>query len=261
MERKKLLKYLKGNRDYTFKIRNFTIPKNIITVKGKLIDLEDNRIENLKQGSKWSPNFKKLLDTEYNYVDYIREFIFLIRDRMLWLRICWKHNVVKNINTNYFIVDYFLHEYNFVVEIDSKLHNVNYDKARDEYLMIEYGIKTLRFYEFGKISYDNFIGLFKFNLCLFGRCSLFSNNSRIDYSKNIIQAYLDKNKRVLPLIIRLEDFILSQRSKGIFIKKIRLSDKNLDLANFLLLKYNIKYLKELVNYFYTVYNISVVLVT
>lgn len=261
MERKKLLRYLKGNRDYTFKIRNFTIPKNIITVKGKLIDLEDNRKKNLKQGSKWSPNFKELLDTEYNYVDYIRVFIFLIRDRMLWERICWKYNIEKNINTNYFIVDYFLHEYNFVVEIDSKLHNVDYDRARDEYLMIEYGIKTLRFYEFGKISYDNFIGLFKFNLSLFSRCSLFNNNSRLDYSRNIIQAYLDQNKRVLPLIIRLEDFILSQRSKGIFIKKVRLSDKNLDLANFLLLKYNIKYLKELVNYFHTIYNISVVLVT
>ena len=259
MERKKLLKYLKGNRDYTFKIRNFIIPKNIITVKDKPIDLEDNRKKNLKQGSKWSPNFKELLDTEYNYVDYIREFIFLIRDRMLWERICWEHNIVKNINTNYFIVDYFLHEYNFVVEIDSRLHNVDYDKARDEYLMIEYGIKTLRFYEFGKISYDNFVGLFKFNLSLFSRCSLFSNG--IDYSKDIIQAYLDQNKRVLPLITRLEDFILSQRSKEIFIKKLRLSEKNLDIANLLLLKYSIKYLKELVNYFYTIYKISVVLET
>lgn len=213
MERKKLLKYLKGNRDYTFKIRNFIIPKSIITVKGNPIDLEDNRKKNLRQGSKWSPNFKELLDTEYN----------------------------------------------FVVEIDSRLHNVDYDKARDEYLMIEYGIKTLRFYEFGKISYDNFVGLFKFNLSLFSRCSLFNNG--IDYSKNIIQAYLDQNKRVLPLIIRLEDFILSQRSKGIFIRKLRLSEKNLDIANFLLLKYSIKYLKELVNYFYTIYKISVVLET
>ena len=259
MERKKLLKYLKGSRDYTFKIRNFIIPKNMITVKGNPIDLEDNRKKNLRQGSRWSPNFKELLDTKYNYVDYIREFIFLIRDRMLWLRICWKYNIPKDIDTNYFIVDYFLHEYNFIVEIDSRLHDINYDRARDEYLMIEYGIKIIRFYEFGRISYYNFIGLFKFNLSLLNRCNLFSN--KIDYSENIIQSYLERNRRILPLILELENFILFQRSKGVFVKKLRLSEKNLDMPNFLLLKYSIKYLKELVNYFYTIYKISVVLVT
>lgn len=39
MRKKKLLKYLIGNRDYTFKIKNYLIPKQFVTVKNNPIDL------------------------------------------------------------------------------------------------------------------------------------------------------------------------------------------------------------------------------
>lgn len=32
------------------------------------------------------------------------------------------------------MADYFIHDYNFIVEIDSQYHNEEYDKARDDYI-------------------------------------------------------------------------------------------------------------------------------
>ena len=45
-------------------VGEYLFPKFLITTKGKVIDLEENREQNLHQGSRWSPNFKNFLDTK-----------------------------------------------------------------------------------------------------------------------------------------------------------------------------------------------------
>ena len=83
MKKKRLLKYLRGNRDYTFKIKNYLIPKQFVTIKNNPIDLEKNRENNLEQGSTWSPKFRKFLDTKHKSIGYIREFPLIIKDQNL----------------------------------------------------------------------------------------------------------------------------------------------------------------------------------
>lgn len=60
MNNELLFNYLKRNKDYCFCIGQYEFPKKLETISGNLIDLENNRKDNLLQGSNWSPNFKKV---------------------------------------------------------------------------------------------------------------------------------------------------------------------------------------------------------
>ena len=138
-------------------VGEYLFPKFLISTKNNIIDLEDNREQNLHQGSRWSPNFKNFLDTEYKSVRYIREFPIIIRDRKLWRSLCIKYQLDGDkLGRNYFLIDYFMPDFNLLVEIDSQLHEIDYDKARDDYIRLKYGLETLRFYEYGRYSYQTF---------------------------------------------------------------------------------------------------------
>lgn len=202
MRKKKLLKYLIGNRDYTFKIKNYLIPKQFVTVKNNPIDLEQYRENNLVQGSTWSPKFREFLDNKHKSIGYIRKFPLIIRNRDKWNYLCDKYNVQNNLRPrNYFLPDYFMFRYGFAVEIDSKLHNEDYDKARDEYIREEFGINIIRFYEYGRDSYQKFLNDFQFLV-------MFCQNSNrmptvVDYTDIIINNYTTINKRAVRIIDKL----------------------------------------------------------
>ena len=80
-------------------------------------------------------------------------------DREKWLEICpsleyTSNKKTHNIqDTNYFLADYFFPEYSVIIELDSAYHDTGFrmelDKARDEYLLSEYGIETFRVRGFG----------------------------------------------------------------------------------------------------------------
>lgn len=254
MDKKILKRYLIGNNRYSFMVGEYLFPKFLISTKNNIIDLEDNREQNLHQGSRWSPNFKNFLDTEYKSVRYIREFPIIIRDRKLWESLCIKYQLDEDKQgRNYFSVDYFMPDFNLLVEIDSQLHEIDYDKARDDYIRLKYGLETLRFYEYGRYSYQTFENNFQFlkNYC---RCHG-STPIKFNYKFLIMSSYIIINKKVIPTIQRFERLVLS--NKGI--NKIVLSRKNLSEAEYLLLLYKIKYLYEFINYFKTLYNIDVIM--
>lgn len=73
--------------DYSFQIGSYSFPKQIKSYSGKIIDLEDNRLQNLQQGSSWSPNFERYLGNQYTGTVFHREFPFLIDNRPLWKEI------------------------------------------------------------------------------------------------------------------------------------------------------------------------------
>lgn len=254
MDKKILKRYLRGNNRYSFMVDGYLFPKFLISTKNNIIDLEDNREQNLHQGSRWSPNFKNFLDTEYKSVRYIREFPIIIKDRKLWKSLCIKYQLDEDkLGRNYFLVDYFMPDFNLLVEIDSQLHEIDYDKARDEYIRLKYGLETLRFYEYGRYSYQTFENNFQFlkNYC---RCHG-STPIKFNHKFLIMSSYIIINRKVIPTIQRFEKLVLSKKG----INKIVLSRNNLSEAEYLLLLYKIKYLYEFINYFKTLYNIDVII--
>ena len=253
MRRKKLLKYLRGNRDYTFK--NYLIPKQILTVKDHCINLEQNRENNLKQDSTWSPKFQEFLDTKHKNIDYIREFPLAIKNQNLWLSLCKVHQVPKELQSrNYFLADYFIHEYNFIVEIDSLYHNVEYDKARDDYVKLEYGLDVLRFYEYGKDVGQKFLNDFEFTINYCKRSNVVP--VKISYSDLIVTSYLSINSKLAKVIVNAEHILAENKNKKILI----LTPDNLSQSDYSQLLKE-KNLNEITNYFRFTYGTRVILVT
>lgn len=252
METKRIKRYLKRSGRYTFKVDRYILPKLLMTTKGKVIDLEHNRIQNLLQGSAWSPNFKNFLDTRYKSIKYIREFPIIIKNRDLWESLCVKHNLEEDkLGSNYFLADYFIKDYNFIVEIDSQLHEEDYDKARDEYIEKEYGLVTRRFYEYGRTGYQTFLDNFQF-------LASFCRNSGVipinfGYSSFIVENYKQINEEIIPIIERFEGLIANKK-----VDTIILSNKTLSISEYWTLFYRDGYLEEIADYFKLMYNINVV---
>ena len=213
MKKRRLLKYLRGNRDYTFKIKNYLIPKQFITVKNNPIDLEKNRENNLEQGSAWSPKFRKFLYTKHKSIGYIREFPLIIKDQNLWLSLCEVYQVPKWLwCRNYFMADYFIYDYNFIVEIDSQYHNEEYDKARDDYIKREYGLDIIRFYEYGKDADQKFLNDFEFLVNYCKRLNVVP--VKIKYNNIILESYKVINEGIIKIIDKIESFILQFGIRG-----------------------------------------------
>ena len=255
MKRKRLLKYLRGNGDYTFKIKNYLIPKQFVIVKNNPIDLEKNRENNLEQGSTWSPKFREFLDTKHKSIGYIREFPLIIKDQKLWLSLCKVHQVPKGLwCRNYFMVDYFIHDYNFIVEIDSQYHNEEYDKARDDYIKREYGLDIIRFYEYGKDANQKFLDDFEFLVNYCKRLNVVP--VKISYSDVILTSYLCINFDIITVIKSAESLLALRKNK----KTLVLTSENLSSSEYLELL-DERNLNEITNYFKFIYGTRVILVT
>lgn len=253
METKRLKRYLRGNDRYTFMVDGYRFPKFLNTTKSKVIDLEDNREQNLHQGSRWSPNFKNFLDTKHKSVKYIREFPILIRDRKLWKALCTRYQLGGDkLSRNYFLIDYFMPDFNLLVEIDSQLHEIDYDKARDDYIRLKYGLETIRFYEYGRYSYQTFEDNFQFLKCY---CRYHGSTPiKFNYLGVVIKSYKTINYRILPIIDKIERYLLYNKRTV------------LALDNYIISKSDLYYLSNKLDKFYEVcsyikyqYNVDVII--
>lgn len=91
----------------------------------------------------------------------IKKFPIFIQNKSLWKNLVNKYKVeTLKQNPAYFVVDYLFTKLNIIIEIDSGMHIpiTNYDKARDEYILCEYGISTARLYKYGS-NYNDFYNL------------------------------------------------------------------------------------------------------
>ena len=144
-------------------------------------------------------------------------------------------------------------DFNLLVEIDSQLHEIDYDKARDDYIRLKYGLETIRFYEYGRYSYQTFENNFQF---LKHYCRYYGSTPiKFNHTFLIMSSYVIINRRVIPTIQRFERLVSSKKG----INKIVLSRNNLSEAEYLLLLYKTKYLYEFINYFKTLYNINIIM--
>lgn len=203
-----LINYLKRNRDYCFSVGQYEFPKMLETNKGLDIDLEDNREASLLQGSKWSPNFREALDSEFPGVIYLREFPLLVRNMKAWKQYCLNHSVTDpdKLGRNYFLADYFFLDYNLIVEIDSNIHDEWYDSARDDYVNIVYGIHVMRLFEFGEPSTE-VARIDDFGIAL-NRLK-YSRPVNLDNSDLILSMFYKRNEDIIDALNIIEGVILS----------------------------------------------------
>lgn len=253
MNKKTLKRYLRRNDRYTFMVDEYRFPKFLISTKNKKIDLEDNRNQNLHQSSTWSPNSKNFLDTKHKSVRYIREFPIIIRDRKLWELLCIKYQLGEDkLSRNYFLIDYFMPDFNLLVEIDSQLHEIDYDKARDDYIRLKYGLETIRFYEYGRYSYQTFEDNFQFLKCYCRNHG--SIPIKFNYLGLTMRNYVIINHRILPIINKIERYLLYNKRAV------------LALDNYIISKSDLYYLSNKLDKFYEVcsyikyqYNVDVII--
>lgn len=199
------MRYLKDNREYSFRLGDFIIPRYITSIKDCKIDLAKNRRNNLNQGSSWSPNFRKLLKDYYPSLNNIREFPLLIENRN---SLCDQYNVCeKGRNRNYFLADYLFPDYNFIVEIDSQLHDPNYDIARDNYIVFSFGISILRLYEFGRDPLSDIPLINDFDIELYRMKR--GGRALVDYSSAIVNRFYEENNEIMNAVDVIEGLILS----------------------------------------------------
>lgn len=214
MRRDRLLKYLEGSRDYTFRVDNYIVPKFIENMNGYPIDIQGNRKNALKQGSAWSPKFRDMLQSTYPDLKFTREFPFVIDDRKYWQSLCKEFNLTEEEKRrNYFITDYLFTDYNFIVEIDSSLHKTDYDKARENYILFSYQIPTLRLFEFGRDDNSDLYLTDEFHIELLNMkksgCKF-----RPDFSMYLIKRFYSKNKEIIPVLDLIESAILDGRIRN-----------------------------------------------
>lgn len=162
MKNKKLIKFLKRDGRYLFKIGRYLIPTYYKTRNGCIISLDANRNKALtKNVSNWSKYFDLIMKRAYPDYSIYKEVPLIIGDIPKWDYYCDKYGVLDEDyrDRNYFLADYIFPEYNLIVEIDSNLHDYDYDKARDDYIKSTWGFSILRFHEFGRSpdSMDKFL--------------------------------------------------------------------------------------------------------
>lgn len=162
MKKKNLLKFLKKDGRYSFKIGRYLIPTYYKTRNGCTINLETNRNSALIENeSKWSKFFDLMVKRIYSNEIVYKEVPLIIEDISKWDSCCDRYEISdeEQRGRNYFLADYVFPEYNLIVEIDSNLHDYDYDKARDDYIKSTWGFNMLRFFEFGSNpdSMDKFL--------------------------------------------------------------------------------------------------------
>lgn len=222
MNRKLLNKFLRSSDRFSFYLGEYCFPKFMQSGPNKYFSLEDNRKQNLEQAdSAWSRYFKSILQC-YSGLYYIREFPLIIERRNRWENYCLANMALDNesLNRKYFLADYFFPDYNLLVEIDSDLHIQEYDKARDEYIQEIWGLKTLRFNEFGCSPENQSYYIREFNKVIecgkTNRVSMVYNSLLVDYFNyklGSIKQNIDAVERIINTN-RLTERVLDLTSYG-----------------------------------------------
>lgn len=108
-----------------------------------------------------SPYEKSFIDTLTDLkINFFEEVPILIEDRELWNNLL-DYNQIKEDSTErvrcYHQVDFIVRGKNLIFEIDSDvhIHKKQEDSARDKYLEIKYGFKTVRYDYYTKDLYDS----------------------------------------------------------------------------------------------------------
>lgn len=204
MRKDKLVEFLIRS-GFTFQVGEFIIPAFIFNKDNKTIDLRENRFSTFKERkSTWVRFFELIINRYYPNLNYCREVPLIIEDRNLWRNFCVTEDVdctPEILDRNYFLADYIFPEYNLMVEIDSNLHDKEYDNARDDYVKSTWGFNILRFFEFG--SNPSSMGKYLDRLDQ-ATSPRNRNNAILDYSGYLENWFITKFPKVYNLIDQIE---------------------------------------------------------
>lgn len=240
---------------FTFQVGEFIIPAFIFNKDNKTIDLRENRFSTFKERkSTWVRFFELIINRYYPNLNYCREVPLIIEDRNLWRNFCVTEDVdctPEILDRNYFLADYIFPEYNLMVEIDSNLHDKEYDNARDDYVKSTWGFNILRFFEFG--SNPSSMGKYLDRLDQ-ATSPRNRNNAILDYSGYLENWFITKFPKVYNLIDQIE--LDLSNYKGV-IKSIKLHNI-LQKADLKFLRKNKLQFKMLRRYFKIIYKMDVI---
>lgn len=214
--------YASKNRFYSEQIEGGYIIPKVIKVGKNRINISSNREQALlNNNSSFSDNFENDISYRANsepILSYIKEFPIIIENKQLWnniLNSLGETSSSKYRRVNYFLLDFYFPYLGTSVEIDSEYHDLkqNYDRARDAYVKYNYGIETFRFYEYGKDGghrlpylkrFDNHIKyILKFNKIN----DLINDKTQIDFSKTIVNNFIEDNRGALEFIDKIINYI------------------------------------------------------
>lgn len=215
MMNKKLIKFLKRDGRCLFSIGRYLIPTHYKTRKGSTINLNSNRDKALvENASTWSKYFDIIMKRAYSDYRVYKEVPLVIEDISKWDNCCDKYEVLDKDSRgrNYFLADYIFPEYNLIVEIDSNLHDYDYDNTRDDYIKSTWGFNILRFFEFGSDpdSMDVFLNQLDIKLA-----NKPDKTIKLGYSDLIIDSITKEvGTTTLDAIDRLEKYIICNNVPG-----------------------------------------------
>lgn len=256
MRKDKLVEFLIRS-GFTFQVGEFIIPAFIFNKDNRLIDLRKNRFNNFNERkSTWVRFFELIITRYYPWLSYCREVPLIIEDRNLWRNFCTTEGVEcspENLDRNYFLADYIFPEYNLMVEIDSDLHDKEYDNARDDYVKSTWGFNILRFFEFG--SNPSSMGKYLDRLDQ-ATSPRNRNDAVLDYSDYLENWFITKYPKVYNLIDQVDLYVTSNTKE--VIKSIKLHNI-LQKSDLKFLQKNGLRFKLLRNYFKFIYKIDVII--
>lgn len=249
MDKELIKQFALSSKYYSFKISNYIIPLFLINKSGQKINLEFNRSKELSKTSSYLSKFlndikevkSDLQGVDRTLFEYIREFPIIIDDRELWNDILDLYGASKDCeyrNKLYFLVDLFFPISSIFVEIDSNYHDsrLMLDKIRDKYMKCRYGIKTLRFYEYGNSTISRRYDFEYFKDTILKESKLYLEKVKyngsllyIDYSNIIVNNFIRLNSGSLDYIDRLRSYVGS-KSFNLY-DKIILTKKDLRLID------------------------------
>lgn len=218
-----LKNFLLSSSDYCFRVGPYIVPKSIVGSKGSLVNLRENWEKGLIENeSTWSRYFETILNCCYNKVLYQKEVPLIIEKGkiMKWKNLCGRNKVTDfdSIMRSYFLADFVFPEYNLIVEIDSDLHDQNYDKARDEYIKDEWGFEILRFPDFGSSPENMRYHLGQFNNELSNK--VVKRGPILDYRNAAYDAFCSINRDIMNILDEIEAVILGDKKRPGDIYKI-----------------------------------------
>lgn len=227
METNNLIKqFVMRDSRYTFSLEGglYTFPVFLYSRDGNIINLKENREKSMKlANSSYSRKFKNDIielrneykNSERRLLSFSMEFPIIIENQELWNVLLSKQGIPRENtefrNRRYFLLDFFFYYSGLAVEIDSDFHDRRkaYDRARDEYLKLMYGIETCRVNKYGESVVTERYDKEYVRDTVFQKTKNYSGFLifPLDFSKTIIENYKIENKYTLDFISKLRKYL------------------------------------------------------
>lgn len=227
METNNLIKqFVMRDSRYTFSLGGglYTFPTFLYSRDGNIINLKEDREKSMKLANlSYSRKFKNDIielrngykNSERRLLSFSMKFPIIIENQELWNVLLSRQGIpgdnTEFRNRRYFLLDFFFYYSGLAVEIDSDFHDRRkaYDRARDEYLKLMYGIETCRVNKYGESVVTERYDKEYVRDTVFQKAKNYSGFLifPLDFSKTIIENYKIENKYTLDFISKLRKYL------------------------------------------------------